>query len=404
MDTPYTRVAREEGAERASYSLWQLVRYFLRLGTLGFGGPVALVGYMQRDLVEKRAWIAESDYKEGLALAQLCPGPLAAQLAMYLGYIRYRMLGATLVGLAFIWPSFLMVVALGWLYTLYGGLTWMQAVFYGVGASVIGIIAYSAFKLTNRTIGRDPLLWGIYLVMAAVTVLTQTEQVLLFLTAGILVWLVKAPPWSSWRRWRRGKTGVVSLSPIPLAALFAAVATTGGTLWALFSFFAVAGAFVFGSGLAIIPFLYGGVVQGHHWLTDRQFLDAVAVAMITPGPVVITSGFIGYLVAGFAGAAVAALGTFLPCYAFVVIAAPAFRKYGKRPAIGAFVQGVTAAAIGAITGAVIVLGRRTITDVPTIALALVTLLLLWRWKRIPEPFVVLGAAVIGLIVYSLLHH
>ena len=198
---------------QVSYSLWQLVLYFLRLGTLGFGGPVALVGYMQRDLVEQRAWIAEADYKEGLALAQLCPGPLAAQLAMYLGYVRYRTLGATLVGLAFIWPSFLMVVALGWLYTLYGGLSWMQAVFYGVGASVIGIVALSALKLTSRTIGRDPLLWGIYLVTASVTVLTQTEQVGLFLAAGFLVWLVKTP--RSWRRWGKGKTGVASfhLSP-----------------------------------------------------------------------------------------------------------------------------------------------------------------------------------------------
>src|SRR6266567_5796968 len=208
-----------QAPERVPYTLWQLVRYFLRLGTIGFGGPVALVGYMQRDLVEGRKWIAEADYKEGLALAQLCPGPLAAQLAMYLGYIRYRFLGATLVGLAFIWPSFLMVVVLGWLYTLYGGLTWMQAVFYGVGASVIGIIAHSAYKLTTKTIGRDGLLWSIYLVTAAVTVLTQTEQVLLFLAAGFLVWLVKAPPWSSWRRWRKGKTGVASVSPVPLAAL-----------------------------------------------------------------------------------------------------------------------------------------------------------------------------------------
>ncbi len=405
MDTPHTgEVPLERGADHAAYSLWQLVRYFLRLGTLGFGGPVALVGYMQRDLVESRKWIAEADYQEGLALAQLCPGPLAAQLAMYLGYVRSRILGATLVGLAFIWPSFLMVVALGWLYTRYGGLPWMQAVFYGVGASVIGIIAHSAYRLTTKTIGRDWLLWGISLVTVAVTILTQTEQVLLFLVAGVLVWLVKAPPRAFWKSWGKGKTRVTSLSPVPLAAVFAAGAAAGGTLWTIFTFFVVAGAFVFGSGLAIIPFLYGGVVQGHHWLTDRQFVDAVAVAMITPGPVVITSGFIGYLVAGFAGAAVAALGTFLPCYAFVVIAAPAFRKYGKRPAIGAFVKGVTAAAIGAITGAVIVLGRRTITDFPTIALALVTLLLLWRWKKIPEPCIVLGAAVIGLIVYSMLHH
>src|SRR5438876_1897127 len=212
MDTTQkVESATAETTERIPYTLWQLVRYFLRLGMLGFGGPVALVGYMQRDLVDQRAWIAEADYKEGLALAQLSPGPLAAQLAMYLGYARYRILGATLVGLAFIWPSFLMVVALGWLYTLYGGLTWMQAVFYGVGASVIGIIAHSAFKLTTRTIGRDTLLWGIYLVMAAVTVLTQTEQVLLFIVAGILVWLVKAPPKLSWRK---GKTTLVSLSPV----------------------------------------------------------------------------------------------------------------------------------------------------------------------------------------------
>jgi chromate transporter len=180
-------------------------------------------------------------------------------------------------------------------------------------------------------------------------------------------------------------------------------AAAGSTLWAIFTFFVFAGAFVFGSGLAIIPFLYGGVVQGHHWLTDRQFVDAVAVAMITPGPVVITSGFIGYLVAGLAGAFVAALGTFLPCYVFVVIAAPAFRKYGKRPAIAAFVKGVTAAAVGAITGAVIILGRRTIIDIPTVLIALVTLTLLWRWKKIPEPFIVVGAAVIGLVVYPVLH-
>src|SRR5256714_4724588 len=180
--------------ERVPYTLWQLVRYFLRLGTLGFGGPVALVGYMQRDLVEQRAWISEADYKEGLALAQLCPGPLAAQLAMYLGYIRYRILGATLVGLAFIWPSFLMVVALGWLYTLYGGLTWMQAVFYGVRAGAIGIIAHSAYQLTTKTIGRDWLLWAIYLVTAAVTIITQNPQGLLLIGPRLLVWLVEGPP------------------------------------------------------------------------------------------------------------------------------------------------------------------------------------------------------------------
>lgn len=375
------------------YSLYQLILYALKLGTLGFGGPVALVGYMYRDLVEKRKWISESDYKEGLALAQLAPGPLAAQTAIYLGYVHYRILGATLVGLAFVLPSFLMVVGLGWAYKLYGGLAWMQAVFYGVGASVIGIIAFSACKLTTKTIGKDWVLWVIYLVVAVVTVFTESEQVLLFLAAGILVWLIKAPPKINWGR----TTGFGGLTALSVA--MASVADTR-TLWDIFTFFAKAGAFVFGSGLAIVPFLYGGVVKEHHWLTDRQFIDAVAVAMITPGPVVITVGFIGFLVAGFPGAIIAALGTFLPCYLFTIIPAPYFKKYGKRPDIASFVNGVTAAAIGAITGAVIVLGRRSIVDIPTVLLAVATIGLLWKGKKIPEPLIVLGAAVIGMVIKS----
>src|SRR5882762_10178497 len=184
---------------KPAYSLWQLVMYALRLGTLGFGGPVALVGFMYRDLVEQRKWISEADYKEGLTLAQLMPGPLAAQLAIYLGYVHYRILGATLVGIAFVLPSFLMVVALGWAYARYGGLSWMQSVFYGVGAAVIGIIANSAYKLTKKTIGRDWLLWSIYIVTAAVTVITESENVLVFLAAGVLVWIVKTRPKMLWR-------------------------------------------------------------------------------------------------------------------------------------------------------------------------------------------------------------
>jgi chromate transporter len=377
------------------YSLNELFLYALKLGTLGFGGPVALVGYMYRDLVEKRGWISESDYKEGLTLAQLAPGPLAAQMAIYLGYVHYHILGATLVGLAFVLPSFLMVVGLGWAYTLYGGLAWMQAVFYGVGASVIGIIAVSAYKLTTKTIGKDWLLWMIYLTAAAVTVITESEKVLLFMAAGVLVWLVRSPPQKI--RWNRigGMTSVAGLPITTAVSLLPA-----GTLWTIFIFFAKAGAFVFGSGLAIVPFLYSGVVKEYHWLTERQFLDAVAVAMITPGPVVITVGFIGFLVAGLPGAVIAALGTFLPCYLFTIIPAPYFKKHGSRPGIVAFVNGVTAAAIGTITGAVIVLGRRSIVDGPTILLALITIGLLWKVKKIPEPLIVLGAAIIGIAVKS----
>ncbi|HVS56890.1 MAG TPA: chromate transporter [Casimicrobiaceae bacterium] len=387
--------------EPGPYSLTQLALYFLKLGSIGFGGPVALVGYMYRDLVEKRHWITDEDYKEGLTLAQLMPGPLAAQLAMYLGYVHYRILGATVVGIAFVLPSFLMVVAIGWAYLRYGGIPWMQAAFYGVGAAVIGIIAISAYKLTTKNIGTDKLLWAIYLVTAGLTVWTQSESVWLFLGAGVLVWLVRAPP----KRWF-GKSAAPTLMAFgPHGTSTCAVATglDWTLLWQLGAFFAKAGAFVFGSGLAIVPFLYGGVVHEHQWLTERQFVDAVAVAMITPGPVVITVGFIGFLIAGFPGAVVAALGTFLPCYLFTILPAPYFKKYGKRPDLLAFVAGVTAAAIGAITGAVIVLAERSIVDLITALMALVTVGLIWKVKKVPEPVLVAIAAIIGVMIFPGAH-
>src|SRR5213594_4030969 len=381
------------------YSMGQLILYALRLGTFGFGGPIALVGYMHRDLVEQRKWISEEDYREGLALSQLAPGPLAAQLAIYLGFVHYRVLGATLVGLAFVLPSFFMVIAIGAAYVAYGGLAWMQAVFYGVGAAVIGIIAISAYKLTTKTVGRDKLLWAFYLVAAVVTVVTESESVWLFLIAGVVAWLVKAPP----RRGFQSGTMLAVAAELPTAAGVASIID-----WPLLAqialFFGEAGAFVFGSGLAIVPFLYGGVVNEHHWLNERQFIDAVAVAMITPGPVVITVGFIGYLIAGLPGAVVAALGTFLPCYLFTIIPAPYFRKHGKKPGIVAFVDGVTAAAIGTITGAVIVLAERSISDWITALIALVAVRLLWKLKKLPEPALVAVAAIIGFLAFPGARH
>jgi chromate transporter len=366
--------------------LSQFLLYFLWLGTVGFGGPIALAAYMQRDLVDERKWLTHGEYLEGLALAQLAPGPLAAQLAMYLGFIRAGWLGATLVGFAFIGPSFLMVVLLALAYIRYGGLAWMQAVFYGVGAAVIGIIARSAWKLMKSTLKRDLLLWVIFLVLGVSTAITEREIVWLFIAGGLLSLAVKAFP-------RRLRASVA-----PMALVGAGVSTSLGTFGQVLAFFAKAGLFVFGSGLAIVPFLHGGVVLEHHWLNERQFLDAVAVAMITPGPVVITVAFVGFLVAGMSGAIAAALGVFLPVYAVVVLVGPYYKRFARNPQLHAFVRGVTAGATGAIAGAVIVLARRAVHDVPTAAIAVVTLALLTRWK-IPEPLLIAGSAVVGLLAY-----
>ena len=306
--------------------------YMLRLGTAGFGGPVALVGYMHRDLVEQRKWISESEYREGLTLAQLMPGPLAAQLA-------------------------------------------------------------------------------IYLVSAVVTVITESESVWLFLGAGLITWAIRS------RSQQAVSVTLPALSPVSAVLLLAAgKASFNELLLQITVFFTRAGAFVFGSGLAIVPFLYGGVVKEYGWLNDQQFLDAVAVAMVTPGPVVITVGFIGYLVtspgagfaAGLAGAAVAALATFLPCWLFTVLPAPWFRKHGRRPGITAFVDGVTAAAIGAIAGSCLVLGRRTVfidgwqPEYPRVLVLAATLFLLTRFRRLSEPWVVAGAAILGLLLFPFL--
>ncbi len=377
--------ARGKPEQHEPLSLSRFVGYFLWLGTVGFGGPIALAGHMQQDLVDERGWISREDYVEGLALAQLAPGPLAAQLAIYLGYLRAGVLGATLVGVAFILPSFLMVLVLSAAYVRFGGLAWMQGMFYGIGAAVIGIIARSAFKLTKITLGKDRMLWAIFGVLAVSTAWTSREIIWLFLLGGVVAMLVKSFP-------VRARVGSA-------AGLFLATAVlpANSRLWEIFLYFAKAGMFVFGSGLAIVPFLYGGVVQGHHWLTDRQFVDAVAVAMITPGPVVITVAFIGYLVAGAKGATAAALGVFLPVYLVVVVLAPSYKRWAKNPQLNAFVRGVTAAAAGAIAGAVVVLARRSIYDLPTVVIAVVSLAVLFRWK-VPEPVIIAVAAVAGLLL------
>lgn len=382
--------------ENRAYTLKELTLYFLKLGTIGFGGPVALVGYMHRDLVEERKWISEEEYKQGLALAQLAPGPLAAQLGIYLGYVHYRILGATLIGFTFVLPSFIMVVLLGILYDLYGGLSWIQAVFYGVGAAVIGIIIVSSYKLTLKSVGKfnlesfttNWLLWLFFLVAAIITSVTQQEHIIIFIIAGFLYMIIKAPP-----KWSNPKT--VNYLALMQIGFWNYESTT---LTKIAVFFAKTGTFVFGSGLAIVPFLHAGVVTENHWLTEHQFVDAVAVAMITPGPVVITVGFIGYLIAGFPGASVAALATFIPCYLFTIILAPSFKKIAQNKSIKAFLEGITAAVIGALVGAVIVIASRSVIDIPTAIIACTTIFVLLYFKKIQEPYIIIAAAALGVII------
>ena len=335
---------------------------------------------MHRDLVERNGWFTDEQYREGITLAQVSPGPLAAQLCFYLGYVQGGVGGAAVSGAAFVLPSFLMVVALGWMYVRAGGSSTIRAVFYGVGAAVTALILRAAWRLLRRTVGTDWLLGVLAGAVAVATVVTGREPVLLIIAAGLITWVVRAPP-----RWL---TSLATLREAGSALL----------LLQLAGFFVYAGTFVFGSGLAIVPFLRSGLVVQRHWLTEAQFLDAVAVALITPGPVVITAGFVGYLVSGLAGAVAAVAGTFLPCFVITVALAPHVARYGRSRVLGTIASGVTAGAMGALAGAVVLIGRQAVHDVPTALIAGAALAAGTLALKLPEPLVIGAAGVAGLLM------
>lgn len=352
------------------FTLKQLVLYFLKLGATGFGGPIALVGYMQQDLVEKRKWFSREDYRNGLALAQLFPGPLASQLAIYFGFLKGRFFGATLIAIAFIIPSFFIICLLAYFYTRYGSLHWVSSVFYGMNATVISVIAIAAYKLTKLSVEKKISLWIIFIVLSLTTIVTNKASFLLFLCSGFFSLLWEILP----------KRKLLSVAPLEL-----------------FLFFSKAAFVVYGGGIAVIPFIYGDIVTKYHWLTENQFLDAVAAGMLTPGPLLICVGFIGYLLHQWEGALFSVVGIFLPVYLFVIVFAPFFHRWSQNKHVQNFVHGVTAAAAGAIAASVYVLGKEAFIDRWTILIGFVTLALILKAK-LPTPLLILGGGLAGIII------
>jgi chromate transporter len=378
--------------EPARGRMSELVIYFLRLGLLGFGGPVALVGQMERELVAERGWLSKEQMRESIAICQSLPGPLAIQVGIYIAYLRGGFWGAWAGGWAFIFPNFVIVAALGALYVYFGDLQPVTGIFYGVSPAVIALILHSCYRLAKLGM-EDWVQWAIAAVCFVVTIVMQAEVALLFLGAGLIGILYYG---SLFRR----PPVMLSVAAAPALAQLAPVAS-GSTLSKLLLFFLKAGSLTFGSGLVIVPFLEQGLVQQYGWLDQRQFLIAVAVGMISPGPVVITATFVGYLVAGFWGSLVATVGIFLPSFILVLVAAPLLAKYRTNPNVQGFVKGAYGAAIGTILGACVLLGRIAIGDWLTVLIGVGSLAVLFRWK-VSNPLLIAVTAVIGLIAYPLL--
>jgi chromate transporter len=395
-------------AEQTSHRvpIRELVRYYLRLGLLGFGGPVALVGQMERELVGEKKWVTREEMREGIAVCQSLPGPLAIQVGIWISYIRGGFWGAWAGGWAFILPNFIIVATLGALYVHFGGLPWVTAIFYGVSPAVIALILHSCYRLTKLGM-KDWLEWALAAVAFAITVAVRAEVALVFIACGVVGLLYYG---SLFRARKTASTTTSLMLGVPLVVSGASPETLGAMLGKLLTFFLKAGSLTFGSGLVIVPFLEKGLVQQTGWLSEREFLVAVAMGMISPGPVVITATFVGYLVAarlagslvdGFWGSLVSTIGIFLPSFLLVLIAAPILVRYRTNPNVQGFIKGAYAAAIGTILGACVLLGRIAIGDWLTALVTLLSLVVLFRWK-VSNPLLVAATAIIGLIAFPLL--
>jgi chromate transporter len=383
--------------QRTGPTLWQLVFYFLRLGALGFGGPVALANSMRGDLVERRGWLTIEEYENGLALAAACPGPLAYQLAVYCGFVRFGIVGGLAVAVAFALAPFLIVTFAAFLYVRFAGNWQLRALFYGIAPVVLALIVKACWNLGKRTLRTDRLAWTFAFIACAITVIVERELALMFIIAGLIgaftfgrssASATVATPAPS-----NGRARAMAL--VPLAA-----SGFSGTTAKLFLFFFKTGLLVFGSGLVIVPFLKAQVVDQYHWLGNRQFLDSVAIGMITPGPVVITATFVGYLLNGVIGALAATIGIFSPPVLFTVLATPILLRNYQKPRLAGFIRGVGVTVVGVLVGTTYLVGKEAIGDWLTFAIGILSLLVIIVWKKLPEPFVVLGGGVIGLLTYQ----
>jgi chromate transporter len=362
----------------------ELVRYYLRLGLLGFGGPVALVGQMERELVGEKKWLTKEEMREGIAVCQSLPGPLAIQVGIWISYIRGGFWGAWAGGWAFILPNFVIVAALGALYVRFQGLPAVAHIFYGVSPAVIALILHSCYRLTKLGM-KDWLEWALAAAAFVITVAVQAEVALVFLGCGIVGVLYYG---SLFRARKQSSTTTSLMVGVPLvAATSASPGSLGAMLGKLLTFFLKAGSLTFGSGLVIVPFLEKGLVQQTGWLNEREFLVAARLA--------------GSLLAGLWGSLVSTVGIFLPSFLLVLIVAPILMRYRTNPNVQGFIKGAYAAAIGTILGACVLLGKIAIGDWLTALVALVSLRVLFRWK-VSNPLLVAAAAIVGLIAYPLL--
>jgi chromate transporter len=385
------------GPQVPHVTLWDLAQYFLYLGSLGFGGPMALAAYMKTDLVEKRRWLSEDEYHEGLAIATAMPGPLAYQLAVYVGWVRCGFIGGIVVGAAFIVTPVLLCLITAYLYVHYAGLWQVRALFYGITPVVIAIILMACYKV-GKPLVRDTKAWLIFLVCAVVTYIYEAELVALFLGAGIAGIVFYAMPLHEWRRRFFARFGTFALLP---ALLSPTPSPLEAVPLQLFLFFFKAAFFIFGSGLVLVPFLREGIVVQFGWLELQPFLDAVAMGLITPGPVVVTAVFVGYVVAGWSGALFSTVGMFTPSIVLTYVGAPIMRRYRDSPVLKGFIRGITAAVVGVIFGTTMLLIRDVIRDWFTATVGVVGLIAMLRF-RIPDPILVLAGALLGLALFRYL--